>query len=372
MSRQFYSDVASKSKMFYCIECEIMGYKCELYNYRQALYDDFESNNAFEMRGLTFIYDGSSWRKFFALNKFFNINEVPMLKYSDLMDQTILYTQEKLDGSMISFVQFPNGNVLAKSKMSFESYQAIIAQEIYESSENLRIFVNKMMEQNMNPIFELTSEMNQIVVQYYETNLTLLHVRDSEGIYSTIDDMKTMGETFGIKIVKPVDHTLEELMGIQVSSREDIEGFVVTFSDGRMVKVKTKSYVQKHGVVSDIRANDIIRLIIDGKIDDVVSILNVNSEKRRYLENVTTLILANYHDIFNEIMDLYTTHSEMTPKELSGVFLGSKWFHIIMKIHKLKSPNLENQLEKLVKTFIRKSTSKLLDAQKYIKNLSIN
>lgn len=371
MSREFYKNVVGKSNSFYFLERDVMGYKCEIYNYKNSTYEDFKNNDAFEMRGLTFVYDGMYWKKYFALNKFFNINETSTCEYSELKNQEIMYVQEKLDGSMISFIKFPNGIVRAKSKTSFESEQAIMANKCYESSEYLKRFVDEAMERNLNPIFELTSHLNQIVVKYDETKLTLLHVRDSLGTYFTSDELGEIKQEYGIPVVNVSKYNdLEELINVKNSSTKDIEGYVVTFSSGQMVKIKTNTYIEKHGIISDIRENEIIRLIIDDKIDDVVSLLTINSEKRRYVESLITLICTHYLDVLEEILTISRMMVGKTRKEMVFLIRDSKWFHIVMKTHGMELSDLDYNVDEFVKTFIKKSTNKLSDAKNYISELS--
>lgn len=366
-SREFYINVIEKSNSFYCVEREILGYKCEIYNYKNCTYEEFENNDAFEMRGLTFVYDGMCWKKYFALNKFFNINETPKWEYSELKKQEIMYVQDKLDGSMISFIRFPNGIVRAKSKMSFESEQAIMANKCYNVSDSLKRFVDSAMERNLNPIFELTSHLNQIVVQYDETNLTLLHVRDSLGTYFTSDQLGEIKQEYGIPVVDVSNYNdLDELINVKNSSTEDIEGYVVTFSSGQMVKIKTNKYIEKHGVVSVIKENQIISLIIDDKIDDVVSLLHPNSEKRIYVESLITLICNHYLNVVEEVLTIFRMMKGKTRKEMVLLIRDSKWFNIIMKTHGMESTHIDDKVDELVKTFIKNATHKLSDAKNYI------
>lgn len=166
--------IVEKSEAFYVVETVVEGYKVEMYNYRLATYDDFKDNDAWEMRGLTFVYNPEfdKWERHIALNKFFNVNQVPDWQYDDLKDKTVVNVQDKLDGSLISFVRFPNGVWRAKSKMSFISEQAKMAQNIFDKNRNVRDLVEVL--DGGYCFFELTSPFNQIVVSYEETLLSLL------------------------------------------------------------------------------------------------------------------------------------------------------------------------------------------------------
>ena len=166
--------LSENSSSFYVKEIIVNGFNVEIYNYRMATYDDFLNNNAFELRGLTFVQDNfGNYERFLSINKFFNLNEVPEWNYDILIHKDILHVQEKLDGSLISFVRFPDGSIMAKSKMSFESIQAQMAQEIINTSPELYSFVKDMIDSRRYPLFELTSYLNQVVVPVSYTHLTL-------------------------------------------------------------------------------------------------------------------------------------------------------------------------------------------------------
>jgi hypothetical protein len=67
------------------------------------------------------------------MNKFFNLNQTECSSYELVKEEKIKGIAYKEDGSIISFIKLPNNKILAKSKTSFESEQAIEAQKIYDN-----------------------------------------------------------------------------------------------------------------------------------------------------------------------------------------------------------------------------------------------
>jgi hypothetical protein len=57
-----------------------------------------------------------------------------------------IYNKE--DGSVASFVKLPNGKVLGKSKMSFESDQAVGINRVYNTNEDVKNFVDWTLDDN--------------------------------------------------------------------------------------------------------------------------------------------------------------------------------------------------------------------------------
>ena len=69
---------------FYESKFVIDGYNVSIFNYILAQYSDFIDNLAFEMRWLTYVFnkDGSLFKRYLLLHKFFNLNQVAESQYS--------------------------------------------------------------------------------------------------------------------------------------------------------------------------------------------------------------------------------------------------------------------------------------------------
>jgi hypothetical protein len=161
--------------------------------------------------------------------------------YEDVKDKKITRVQNKEDGSIISFVKI-GGKVRAKSKMSFESEQAVMAQKVYDTSETMNQFVQDCLYADITPIFELVSPENQIVLEYQETKLILLQVRSNDGMYFDKEEIKQLtyktgfdskdieiAEDFNIKTLESIakKYTEDELeILIKDKEFEDISEFV--------------------------------------------------------------------------------------------------------------------------------------------------
>ena len=214
--------ICERCDSFYIKEVNVQGYDVKLADYRLASFSDFVLNDAWELRGLCFIQDeNGDWHRNILMNKFFNINESKFdgTDYSwmieDIKDKKITRVQEKLDGSVISFVKLPNGKIVAKSKMSFDSEQAKMAQEIFDNSWELRSMVETIMGDNKTAIFELISPFNQIVLQYNETELRLLQIRDNKtGEYASTSLMYSYLKLYDLEKMCAQDFSIEQLSDI--------------------------------------------------------------------------------------------------------------------------------------------------------------
>jgi hypothetical protein len=144
-----------KDAPFYESKLVVNGYNVSIFNYRLAMYSDFIDNDAFEMRGLTFVFnsDGSLFKRYLLLHKFFNLNQVSETQYSLVSDYVIKSIYNKEDGSVASFIRLPNGNIVGKSKMSFESEQALGMNRLYNSNSDLKRFVDLSLYNDLVAVF---------------------------------------------------------------------------------------------------------------------------------------------------------------------------------------------------------------------------
>ena len=357
-------EICQKSDgIFYESKFTIDGYNISIFNYRLTTYNDFVNYNAFELRGLTFIFnsDGSLYKRFLLMEKFFNVNENESTLFDVLKDKKVSSVYLKEDGSIISFVELPNGKIVAKSKMSFESEQAIMAQKLFEANPNINEFVKDCLSKDLSPIFEYVGPINRIVVKYDKSDLILLRLRDNRtGKYLLID---------GYDISKPMNFkfTLNDLMNLKVSL-ESIEGWIVEFVDGQKVKIKTDWYHSLHRILTDYsnREDYLIDMILDEKIDDVLSVLDYGSENRNFVEEVIYITNKKLLEMSNEVDRVLSTYTG-DRKSFALEYKDHDLFWIMTQVI-----NGKDKME-VIKFLIKKKTYRLSEARDWMKiNLNFN
>ena len=377
-------DIVNKSEAFYMTETEIYGYKVRLFDYRLASFSDFKDNDAFEMRGLCFVQDGTLWTRHLLMNKFFNYGQTIGWLEEDLYSKKITRVQDKLDGSVISFVKFPNGVTLAKSKMSFNSDQAKMAQEVYNADLVTYNGVAKLVEYCNNnalvSIWELVSPENQIVLEYMNTDLVLLQIRESNtGRYFTKDEMNELKTrmNLNIKIAEEFEDefkNIDVLLKIKAESKSSIEGFVVTYEDGQMAKIKTDHYLRQHHMIGPdaFRENLLVETILEGSIDDVIAALAPSPKKDAVIE-LDKLVVQNYNHLVVEYKRLrgeYFNKFNEDRKEFALKYSKThELFGAVMKTLNTSFRDVEQTAEKAVKDYLLSKTKSLKDAKDYINKL---
>lgn len=288
------------SNWFYRNELNIDGYKIVFYNYILAWYQEFVNPipnspiKATELRGITFVFntDGSLYKRYIQLNKFWNINQVEETQLDVLSKNDILSMYEKLDGTMISFIKLPNGRIISKTKASFDHIFLKEVDRIVATDVNYQNLINDVLESGCVPFFEYMSLENKVVIDYTGKNLTLIGVRDlSTGRYLDIETYRDYGVDVANKIA--VDgRSLAEVVEY-VSNATGIEGLVIHFKNDYNVKIKSKWYFDLHRIVSDsiYREDIIIGMYLDNTLDDVVSRIPVDrTDKLGYIDGIKQVV----------------------------------------------------------------------------------
>jgi T4 RnlA family RNA ligase len=329
--------------LFYFSETIIDGYKIVTFNYRLAQYNDFINppggvENGFEMRGLTFVFnlDGTLYKRYLLLDKFFNLNQVPSTLYGEVKDLEIDNVYSKEDGSVISFVRLPNDKVLAKTKMSFDSDQAVGANLVYSENSKLKSFIDWTLDNDITAIFEYVAPDNRVVLKYYERDLILLRLRDNNtGKYLNLDDFSDRLD--GINLAKKFNYTLDELIEM-AKVEKDIEGWVVQFVGGKMIKIKTEWYFCVHHLITeDIhRENLLIGHILDENIDDILSKIDLNDTYTIYRINYITEVVQKWIKLkMLSVNNTYLIYEKLGRKEFAKNYSKNSDFpFVIYKINK--------------------------------------
>ena len=181
---------------------------------------------------------------------------------------------------------------------------------------------------------------------------------------NTLDpDMKlTFVEDFFVKA-----NELETLLELK-ETVEDVEGWVVTLDDGQMLKIKTKWYLDRHHLISEIRENDIIASIINEEIDDIITV--VTGEKLDQINTITEIVIKKFNELVLEYKDLRWKYFNLYNEDRKKFAIENKdarMFPYLMRT--INEPfSLVNEVSKnCVKDYILRSTAKLSDAKEFLK-----
>ena len=297
-----------KDAPFYESKLVVNNYSVSIFNYRLSQYSDFIDNSAFEMRGISYVFnsDGSLFKRYLLLHKFFNLNQVEETQYSLIKDYKIKSISNKEDGSVASFIKLPNGEIIGKSKMSFESEQALGMNRLYNSNSDLKRFVDWSLDNDLVAVFEYVAPTNRIVLKYSDEELILLRLRDNKtGEYL---DLSKFSDKIGSIKVAPSDvGTLDELLELS-HSVEDKEGWIIEFTNGLFIKIKTSWYFELHGLLTDdlYREHILVNYILDEKIDDVLG--QIPETEVDAHERIDKIINVVKHSVGEKVTDILKSY----------------------------------------------------------------
>lgn len=358
-------ELCSKNTSFYESINFIDGFKISVFNYRLATYNDFLSTDfSKELRGLTYVFnlDGTIYNKYLLLEKFFNLNQVPDTMYSEVKDFKIKSIYNKEDGSIASFIKLPNGKIIGKSKMGFDNDQSIQINKIYKTNKSVKRFVDKVLSLNYIPIFEYVAPSNKIVLRYVKEDLILLRLRDN--VTGELLDLNDYLDVIGDVRVTPSEagYTLDDLIEM-ASYTEDKEGWIIEFTNGVLMKIKTDFYFKLHGLYTEDlnRENIIIDYILKDEIDDVLSKITDDLDTIERINKITDKVKSSINKKSNEIDKLYNVFLSINDrKEFALLYNKEENFGYVMSMLSGK-----NSFE-LAKDYIGKKTNKLLSAREWL------
>lgn len=124
-----------------------------------------------------------------------------------------------------------------------------------------------------------------------------------------MNTLKEIGAKFGIPVVKAFPGTVSSMESLKEITRnsENIEGWVLRFSDGHMVKIKTDWYVRIHKTKDNLNfEKNIVDLIVNEKLDDAKSFML--DDDRHRVEKFEhefwagfTKVVDRYQDYFDNV-----------------------------------------------------------------------
>ena len=318
------------------------GSVVNMYFYLIQYNELFNNDVRREMRGITFV-DNDKY--FLSLHKFFNINQHPETQLSLLKDKEIIEITDKLDGSLINPILI-NGKLIMKSKASITSQQSKNSTDFVYDRKHYYNFIIEMMEKELHPIFEYVAPDNKIVLDYDKEDLILLQIRDNNGNYLNLNDFDipkdiTIRKEYNLKEFNSLDKIYE-----YIRESVDLEGVVIRFSDGMMVKLKSEWYLDKHHY-TNLTEKDYMVHILDDTIDDVLSLGELVDTQ--YIKKCIKAV--NTHIAFIMAYVIEYDYDYDTIQEFVKESLGDIHFTYLIDFYKNKdsekvSKNVREQMKK--------------------------
>ena len=335
-----------------------IGEDCVSFCYMVSGENTFDTASARECRGIVFnktagVVVGR------PLHKFFNVNERAETQLDAIDWSKVVRVMDKRDGSMIHSVWTMNG-IRLKSKKTFDSDVAKAAEAWMHAQPDLNVFrfIMRMQAMSKTAIFEWTAPDARIVLFYPDSELKLLHVRDNKsGEYMDLEDLRKWADEYGVKMVDEVDEFWLVPDGAQflkrefdihtmldaVNTREGIEGWVIQFEDGNMVKVKTKWYLERHRAMTFLRERDIAEAVLNESIDDLKSLLVSEGVHIDEILNIEEAVVDQISGVHHWVEGVILRDGKMDRKDFALQYQKSHgefgWFGLLMARFSGKEPD---------------------------------
>lgn len=317
-----------------------------------------------ECRGITFHPDKTIAAR--CLTKFFNVGERDETLPENIDWTQVVRVMEKRDGSMVTPV-LVNGAIRCKTKKSFETKEAALADElIYQSNDHYN-WVKKLLLDGFTPTFEVTSPKYPIVVRYEKDELTLLHVRENiTGHYLSDRELQSLSCPFPI-----APNIISEFMSggcgfdgcfsfvdwerfeHAAQTTEGIEGWVVQLASGEMFKIKTKWYCDLHHSVTFTRWRDVARTVCADQSDDLKAAFRMVGRDVEPILIVERKIKAQIDALRNHVESLVAyakvhcpTAKDAALRYSPGGQMPSEHFGLIMRMYRGQEINWMEYYEK--------------------------
>lgn len=237
-----------------------------LFKYNQIA-SDFNEEICKEARGLILDTQDNFRVVRYAFKKFFNVDE----GFAAHLDWDSAVATEKIDGSIMS-VWFARGKWHLSTNGTIDAFKAELNGvgpyktfgELFESVLPLSTFANYNKHRCWT--FELVSPYNKVVIDYPETKVYLLSVRDMDSLEELgLDAVEILADANGLTVPERYDLNNEaDYRKVVEQMPEGHEGIVVRDVNGERVKIKTLLYFEMHraknnGVITLERIVDLIR-----------------------------------------------------------------------------------------------------------------
>jgi RNA ligase len=314
-------------------------------NYNVMMADTFDCNIRRECRGIIFdTVTGNIIRRPF--HKFFNVNE-----REETQDHAVNLSRrhailEKLDGSMIApFIV--NGQMIWGTKMGATDVAKPVEEFVVRNPDYIE-FAEEAIHNGLTPIFEWCSRKQRIVIDYPEDQLILIAIRDLKtgNYWLPPEHLIIMGGDWNIPVVRQFEPQTDMKEFIEyVRNLEDVEGFVVRFDDGHMLKLKCDWYIQIHKAKEAIlQDRNIVELILDEKLDDVKAHLPAEDRDR----------LTQFESDFNLAVN----------KAVTGVVLVLNTVRYMAHDRKTFALNYSHNVDGYTRPIVFKNFDSVIDSQK--------
>jgi RNA ligase len=131
---------------------------------------------------------------------------------------------------------------------------------------------------------------------------------------------------------------------------EGVEGWVIQFNNGDMVKLKTKWYLERHRAMTFLRERDIALMTLHESIDDLKSLLVGEGADITEILKIEADVVHRIDEMIESITSTFEQWKHLERKDFALKFgrTGENHAHfgLMMHLYSEKEPDYKNYFEK--------------------------
>lgn len=190
---------------------------------------------------------------------------------------------EKLDGSLLSPWRRANGDLTWGTRMG-DTDVARLAIDFLAAHPQYHRMAEHCVNNGLTPLFEWCSLRQRIILAYSDDQLILTGIRDNRtGHYTSYHDLVAIGRHWNVPVVGALGEAVSDIQQFldRVRDLEGIEGYVIRFDDGHMLKVKGEWYCHLHRTKDLLQwEKDVWALVLDDRLDDAKAFMSDDDQAR--------------------------------------------------------------------------------------------
>lgn len=294
---------------------------CLKYNQIES---DFSQEIVRECRGLILDADTAEI-VCYPFYKFFNYGEVNQAE----IDWSSAFVSSKKDGSIIKVVRMGD-DFLISTNGTIDAFNCALgggvgcpfdnfgdlAMEGFHHYGLTKDDFPRLFKEGYTYIFELTSPYNQVVVQWDETKVWLIGIRDN----STLKEIKFTDHELSKVFDTPEIYQLknvEDCIAAAKVLKDDEEGYVVCDANFNRVKIKSPRYVQLHYMAGNQiwSASRVIDIIRDNEVSEYVAYFPRFKDAFDEIKAKYDAYVRELREVKNAIDNLMEVYNGSMPKK---------------------------------------------------------
>jgi hypothetical protein len=297
-----------------------------IYNYGVGAVFSWEwSDCTLNCRGL--ILDEEGFIRGRSFKKFFSYEQL-----NGQLPEGPFIIEEKMDGSLVEVINY-NGQAVVSTRGSFESEQAKLAKSLL-AEQFLPV-------EGETWVFELIGPDNAVVCRYPTNELVLLTVMNLDGTEQLFQRDYTTFRT-------PKIYTFSDLEEILNYEEDNIEGFVLRYESGELVKIKTENYRNLHKYITGVSEKTIWEHLKEGTFEQWLE--QAPDETMPWIKEVQKELEDKFMEIKTQAM---SEMKDFGDRKTNALYYQTCKFPSVM-FHLLDNKPVDEMIWKLVRPQVTK------------------